>query len=161
MEKQPRAWAHLHLPRLRSGDTPNVISLKTPGWTIDYVSRVKLIDVEFKVHEAGRQRCIRENVRNVHAWVVGTVEFADHTDEWTYDFEGRYPEWRKAVYNPWEGPAFVDYSTLEPLTLAYAAILVGKDVWYQGYDTRYGQCTCGTQWAGDMPANHSVAVCAV
>lgn len=159
MESQPRAWAHLHLPRLRSGTTTDVISLKVPGWAIDYVAVVKLESVEFKVHERGRQRCIQENVRNVHAWVVGYIEMQ------SYGVTGHFgmnPDvWRKALYDPWKGGTFVDSETFDPVTVAAYALLIGKDVFYQGYETRFGKCTCGTEWTGDMPGNHSVAVCAV
>jgi len=68
--------------------------------------------------------------------------------------------WRKAVYDPWKGSTFVDSETLEPVTLAHSAILIGKDVWYRGYECRYGKCHCGQVWQGDMPDNHSLAVCA-
>lgn len=132
MEIQPRAWAHLHLPRLRSGETPDVISLKVPGWAIDYVSGVELRDAEFKVHESGRQRCIRENVRNVHAWVVGEIAWQEYGETDTYP---RTPErWRIAVYNPFKGGTFVDLKTLEPVMQADRAILLGKDVFYRNED---------------------------
>lgn len=121
-------WAHLHLPRLQSGDTPNVISVKVPGQRIEYASWISLTDVEFKVSEPGRQRCIRENVRNVHAWVIGT-EVERLTDHWTvYDFPPA--DWRTAVYDPWKGGTFVDAETLEPVHHARHAILSHKHVWY-------------------------------
>lgn len=155
-----KAWAHLHLPRLRSGETDEVISLKVPGWAIDYVSYVEMRDVEFKVHEAGRQRCIRENVRNVHAWVVGDVrhqEYGPNSPTW----ESNPDRWRKAVYDPFKGGTFVDAETLHPITLAWQAVLIGKEVLYEGYETRWGSCHClAGHWHGNMPANHSVAVCA-
>lgn len=128
MEK-PRAWAHLHLPRLRSQTTLDVISLKVPGWAIEYVSTVILSDVEFKVHEAGRQRCIREGVRNVHAWVVGNVEHQNYGDNPTR-FAVDRTIWRKAIYDPFKGGAFVDADTLEPLTKARRSLMIGKDVYY-------------------------------
>lgn len=122
------AWAHLHLPRLKAGETPNVISLKTPGEKIEYVSWVSLSNPTFKVSEKGRQRCLRDNVRNVHAWVVG---------DWTakgWDAEGSPFDttgMRRALYDPWKGGTFVDSETFEPLHSAKEAILVGKDVYYQ------------------------------
>ena len=47
-------WAHLHLPRLQSGETPDVISVKIPGQHIEYASWVSLRDAEFRVSEPGR-----------------------------------------------------------------------------------------------------------
>lgn len=154
-----RAWAHLHLPRLRSGSTRDVISLKVPGWDIEYVSYVEMENVEFKVHEKGRQRCIQENVRNVHAWVVGDVTNQGYGT--ALGFRMDRSRWHKAIYDPFKSETFVDADTLEPLRLAYRAILVGKDVFYEGYDTRHGTCHCReAEWTGNMPTNHSVVVCA-
>lgn len=116
------AWCHLHLPRLRSGETEDVISVKIPGQAIRYVPGVRLETAIFRVHESGRQRCIREGVRNVHAWVCG-----DLADVGPQEVPAG---WRKAVYDPFKGPAFVDAETLEPLLWAERAILTGKDVWY-------------------------------
>lgn len=121
-------WAHLHFPRLRAGDTPNVISLKTPGKEIEYVSWVELSNPTFKVSEKGRQRVLRDNVRNVHAWVVG---------DWTskgWDVEGSpfdTADMRRAIYDPWKGDSFVDAETFEPVHSAQRALLVGKKVYYQ------------------------------
>jgi len=118
-------WAHLHLPRHESGD-PNPISVKVPGERIEYVSWLSLTDVTFRVSQAGRRRCLRENVRNVHAWVVGT-EVLSVTD---HPARGCPPGYRRAVYDPWKGGAFVDAETLEPLLTARHAILSCKYVYY-------------------------------
>lgn len=122
-----RAWAHLHLPRLRSGNTPDVISLKVPGEKIRYVSAIELENVELKVSEAGRQRCIREGVRNVHAWVVGEIVRQDCGPGVAYLIDTR--RFRKVVYDPWKGGAFVDAETLEPVLTASAAVMIYKEVW--------------------------------
>ncbi|ATI18774.1 hypothetical protein SEA_DAUDAU_73 [Streptomyces phage Daudau] len=121
-----RAWAHLHLPRLKSG-VRDVISLKVPGERIEYVSATGLNDVEFKVHEHGRKRAIFENRRNVHAWVVGELKW-QMTGVTLYTLAGGM---RKAVYDPWKGGTFVDAETLEPVLRAEGAVLIGKDVYYQ------------------------------
>lgn len=118
-----KAWAHLHLPRLRAG-VEDVISVKRPGSKIEYVSWIHLADVEFTVWEHGRQRCIRDNVRNVHAWVVGTIEPRLFIDVWPPE------ELQKAIYDPWKGNSFVNAETLKPVKKAGFALLVGKDVYY-------------------------------
>lgn len=120
------AWAHLHLPRLRAGETPNVISLKRPGEKIDYVSWVELSNPTFRIHERGRQRALRDNVRNVHAWVVGE-QVGSGTGAPLRTPTGM----RKAVYDPWKGGTFVDAETLEPVFNAKRALLNGKDVFYE------------------------------
>jgi hypothetical protein len=126
-------WAHLHLPRLTSGD-PNPISVKVPGERIDYVSWLSLTDVTFRVSQAGRRRCLREDVRNVHAWVVGT-EVLRAPDYPFADPALDYPTWRRAVYDPWKGHAFVDAETLAPVLTARYAILSGKHVFYVGWSS--------------------------
>ncbi|WP_344239186.1 hypothetical protein [Actinocorallia libanotica] len=104
-----------------------MISLKVPGHRIDYVSAVRLRRPEFKVHEAGRQRCIREQRRNVHAWVVGEVE---HLERGGVEAVTRDERYRRAVYDPWKGSTFVDAETFEPVITASEAVMVGKDVHY-------------------------------
>lgn len=136
MNKQ--TWAHLHLPRYEAwedsrGDS-NVISMKVPGKKPFYTSSAVLFDVTFKVHGSGRQRALREGVRNVHAWVVGTdhgirllpEQEAMATPEYMHGFG-----WRKAVYSPFKGSSFVDTETLEPVHTAKTAVMVGKDVYYR------------------------------
>jgi hypothetical protein len=120
------AWAHLHLPRLRAGETPNVISLKTPGEKIDYVSWVELSNPTFRVSEKGRQRALRDNVRNVHAWVVGE-QAGSGTGAPPTEPTGM----RRAIYDPWKGSTFVDAETFEPVHTASRAVLSGKRVYYQ------------------------------
>lgn len=46
-----------------------------------YMGTVWLTDVEFRIHESGVKRAQAEQVRNVHAWAVGTL---DH--EWDEQF---------------------------------------------------------------------------
>lgn len=122
-----RMWAHVHLPRLRSGEVDS-ISLKVQGQRVEYAARVSMTNAEFKVFQPGRQRCIREGVRNVHAWVVG-VELARVSG-----FPGMVPEgYRRAVYDPWKGPTFVDSETLEPVLRADLVILSGKNVFYTDF----------------------------
>lgn len=119
-------WLHPHLPRLRAGD-PCPISVKIPGQRIAYASWVSVKNARFVVHEHGRQRCIREGVRNVHAWVVGREIFRVTAGGYSMHFPNGY---RKAVYDPFKGGSFVDSETLEPLTGARWVIMSGKDVFY-------------------------------
>lgn len=121
-------WAHLHLTRLKSGDTPDVISVKIPGQRIEYACWVGMRNAEFRVSEPGRQRCIREGVRNVHAWVVG--EETERMDGFFPVMNFPPPSYRTAVYDPWKGGTFVDSETLEPVLRADYVILSGKNVFY-------------------------------
>lgn len=128
-----RVWLHTHLPRLSAGESPDVISVKVPGQRIEYASWVAVQDAEFRVHERGRQRCIAEGVRNVHAWIVGD-EIDRLSGDWSYLRPGGYipAGFRQAVYDPWKGESFVDRETLEPVHRALLVIMAGKNVWYTG-----------------------------
>lgn len=124
-----KTWLHTHLPRLQSGETPDVISVKIPGRHIEYASWVSLRDAEFRVSEPGRQRCIREGVRNVHAWIVGE-EILRVCSDWRYSQAPRPVGYRQAVYDPFKGGTFVDSETLEPVLTADLVIMAGKNVYY-------------------------------
>jgi hypothetical protein len=117
-----RAWTHLHLPRFAAGDN-ECISVKHGRGPVFYVDSITLEDAEFRVSEAGRQRCLSERVRNVHAWVVG-----DPASE-----AGSIPPGaRKAVYDPFKGSTFVDAQTLTPVLSASKVWMNGKNVYYIG-----------------------------
>ena len=79
--------------------------------------------------EPGRQRCIREGVRNVHAWVVGT-EILRVGSNWRYNQAPCPVGYRQAVYDPWKGGTFVDSETLTPVLHADLVIMAGKKVFY-------------------------------
>lgn len=125
-----KTWLHTHLPRLQSGATPDVISVKEPGSKVFYASWVSLRDVEFKVHEHGRRRCLREGVRNVHAWVVGEERVVVVRDSEVWSTWPCPTGYRQAVYDPWKGETFVDAETLKPVRFAKYAIVAGKNVYY-------------------------------
>lgn len=121
------AWLHTHLPRLKAGETPDVISVKIPGQRIEYASWVSLKNARFVVHERGRQRCLEFGVRNVHAWVVGEEILRLSGDDWLYHRPAGY---RQAVYDPWKGGQFVDLETGVPVLEASLVIMSGKNVYY-------------------------------
>jgi hypothetical protein len=123
------AWVHTHLPRLQAGD-PDPISVKIPGQRIAYASWVSLSDVEFKVHEAGRRRCVREGVRNVHAWLVGQEILRLPSRDFIPVLDFPPVGFRQALYDPFRGPTFVDAKTLAPVLRADLAIMSGKNVYY-------------------------------
>lgn len=120
-------WLHTHLPRLQSGDTPDVISVKVPGERIAYASCVTIRDARLIVSEAGRRRCLASGVRNVHAWVTGQQLARLSGRACTLPPAGSL---RRAVYDPFKGPQFVDLETLAPVWSAPWVIMCGKDVFY-------------------------------
>ena len=121
-----KVWAHLHLTRWRSYQAGRgadaVISVKTPGKPIAYLHELRLTDCTFFVSERGRQRTLRTNQRNVHAWVIGNI---DNSDAWQMD------GWKRAVYDPFKGGTFVNQKTLRPVLYAKNVYMHGKDVFYR------------------------------
>ena len=75
--------------------------------------QVRLSGVVFRVREAGRQRALREQRRNVHAFAVGLLVDFVHPDE-TRTMEPMAG--RGAFYDPLRFPSFVDRETQAPIT---------------------------------------------
>lgn len=64
---------------------------------IAHVDSITLLDVSFKVSQAGRDRVLREKRKNVHAFVVGTVA------TFPIALQGR-----KVSYNPYKADTFTE-----------------------------------------------------
>lgn len=69
------------------------------GWRVTHYSEyIFLKDVIFKVSEAGRQRVLKEQRKNVHAWVIGTyIKDFDINEKLTHSI---------VKYNPYILPYF-------------------------------------------------------
>jgi hypothetical protein len=95
------------------------------GKVLFHTPTVELSDVQFKVSEAGRQRVLKEQRKNVHAGVVGTVSGFDAEIK---DIPEGYEE---GTYNPYKYSSFVDKGTEEPLAESASVILSGKRIFYK------------------------------
>lgn len=71
------------------------------GRVVGHARRVNLSNATFKVSEAGRQRVLQEQRKNVHAGVVG--QWDGHCDAEPPAYLG---ESVPVSYNPYKGPAF-------------------------------------------------------
>lgn len=89
--------------------------------------QVRLVNVEFRVREAGRQRMLREQRRNVHAFAVGTLSDYVHPDDGR-DLGGM--NGRRVFYNPYRFSSFVDSETQTPVTAATTAYFDEHGVTY-------------------------------
>lgn len=87
------------------------------GLVIMHCLELFLKDVTFKVSEAGRQRVIREQRKNVHAGVVGTI--CDPILRVTWD---------RVSYNPYKAGHFVN-SEGNPVYNAEYASMADRKVW--------------------------------
>jgi hypothetical protein len=89
------------------------------GRVIRHCLELTLNDVVFKVSEAGRQRVLKEQRKNVHAGVVGYM-----TDD---IFAVDSPI--VVSYNPYKAGTFVNKETNEPVYRASRAYLADRKVW--------------------------------
>lgn len=89
------------------------------GLVLGYADRITLQDAEFKVGQAGRQRVLQEQRKNVHAYVVGTLIYAAG--------EGLS---RKVRYNPYHYPTFVNDASM-PVYTASLVTLAEDGVTYE------------------------------
>ena len=88
------------------------------GRVIAHRTELNLGNVTFKVSEAGRQRVLREQRKNVHAGVVG---------EW-YGTVQPMDNGTPVTYNPYRFTSFVVADTLQPIHHAREAHLKDRRI---------------------------------
>lgn len=105
------------------------------GKVIGYASSFILADVQLKVSEVGRQRVLREQKKNVHAGLVGTVV-------WVGDYSPRIMQKQlgditklfsaeggvNIGYNPYLHKQFYVEKSLELITHATTVSVTGKSL---------------------------------
>ena len=100
----------------------SVVSLEKEryGKVIDHVKRISLWGATFKVSDKGRQRVLREQQKNVHAYIVGS---------WVSPriLKGKI---HKATYNPYKYSSFVNTTTLTPVHKADQVYLNERNIHY-------------------------------
>lgn len=78
------------------------------GRVVSHTTDINLKDVTFVVRQSGRERVLRENKKNVHAYVVGKI--VDDREIWfsqgTYD---------TIAYNPYKTDTFRNVTRDEPI----------------------------------------------
>jgi len=107
---------------------------KQTGHVVAHADRVELSQVQLKVGQAGRERVLREQSKNVHAGLEGNLQ--------TLDFKGfpsqRYnhgstggPAPELVTYNPYKYSSFVIKADETPVFQANRAVLEndGRSVW--------------------------------
>ena len=91
----------------------------------DHADTVVLFDCTFKVSEAGRQRVLKEQRKNVHAGVLG--------DAYADEAIGEIPHWFDEItYNPYKYSSFVKKSTEAPIKSAAIVVMRNKRVFAAG-----------------------------
>jgi hypothetical protein len=89
------------------------------GRVVAHLPQVSLTDAVFKVSEAGRQRVLREQRKNVHAGVVGYLSEIPETDIDTMT---------AVTYNPYLYSSFVTLADQLPVSTARRVVLQNKKI---------------------------------
>lgn len=92
------------------------------GRVIDHRHHVALVDVTFKVSEAGRQRVLRDKRKNVHAFIVGRLATDDDDLLYGGDFDN-------VTYNPYRYSSFVRWGDKAPVTKASVVEIVDREIY--------------------------------
>jgi hypothetical protein len=87
------------------------------GLVIYHSDYVELTNCTFKVSQAGRNRVLLENRKNVHAFVVGDLATLDYSE----------PSGEIATYNPYKYNTFVKSGCKTPIHSADKVQLYVKD----------------------------------
>lgn len=102
------------------------------GLVQGHADTVVLLDAEFRVSEAGRQRVLRERKKNVHAYVRGTLHEVSSRTVARWHEEGM----ARARYNPYEAGTFTDAETGEPVGRAAYVVLTAQGTLFYRLDNR-------------------------
>ncbi len=103
------------------------------GRVIAHADAVHLSAVRFKVSEAGRQRVLRENRKNVHAGAVGTLEsflpVGENASRAWSNRQRRFSQrGTRVTYNPYRFTSFVSASDETPVFQVPECLLHGRQV---------------------------------
>lgn len=79
---------------------------------------VKLKDVTFKVSRKGRQRVLKEQRKNVHAYVIGNYLGFNYKIE-----EEDLHNWNALCYNPYINNFFINKETNQPANNLYDFVI--------------------------------------
>lgn len=94
------------------------------GRVILHKDVLMLENVKYVVRQAGRERVLKENRKNVHAFVRGKL--IDELPAWYYENNGHW-DFGSATYNPYKYKSFVDNFTGKPVYESNLAILFPCD----------------------------------
>lgn len=117
----------------------NCISFREIGGRVQHAEAVHLMDVNYAVQPAGRQKVLSENRKNVHAFVRGEPQFIvllgecdarTAMDSWLATKGGSiWENARRVIYNPYRYETFVYEESGEAVLFANEVIIIGKKIW--------------------------------
>ena len=98
---------------------------RSTGLVVDHQDHVMIKDAQFIVQPAGRARVLREQKKNVHAFVRGVVEALPRVT--TFDT----PCDVQVKYNPYKADHFYEAETGEAVSEAPIVVLDTQGAWIQ------------------------------
>jgi len=90
----------------------HTFSISRNGRVIAHADYVKLTDVEFRVRQGGREKVVREKSKNVHSFVIGTLE---NYCKFPCENLPSEPNSNIVTYNPYKYNSYVMKDTEEPI----------------------------------------------
>lgn len=96
----------------------HVYSVRHKGKVIGHFPTVVLQDAEYRVSEAGRKRVLKEQVKNVHAYILGRLS--------SHDLEF-FKKDKQVTYNPYKYETFVDCISKTPILYSEYALLTSVE----------------------------------
>jgi hypothetical protein len=90
----------------------HTFSVRSNNRVVIHADYVKLVDVEFKVRQGGRDKVLKDKQKNVHSFVIGIL-----VDYCSYPCENmpKEPNDNIVTYNPYKYNSFVMKDTEEPI----------------------------------------------
>jgi len=111
----------------------HVLSVRQKGIVIKHTPAAEVFNAKFVVQPGGRKRVLREQRKNVHAFVRGTAGRLSKTI--LSEMLGRKYKvpgnWVRVTYNPYKYNSFVEADTGEPIHESAHVIISGRTVYAQ------------------------------
>jgi hypothetical protein len=101
----------------------HTFSVSRNGRVITHADYVKLVDVEFRVRQGGREKVIKDKQKNVHSFVIGTL--VDYCNYPCKDMPTE-PNNNIVTYNPYKYNSFVMKDTEEPIYQASVVKMINS-----------------------------------
>jgi hypothetical protein len=101
----------------------HTFSVMSNNRVVLHADYVKLVDVEFKVRQGGREKVVQEKQKNVHSFVIGTL--VDYCNYPCKDIPSE-PNNNIVTYNPYKYNSFVMKDTEEPIYRASVVKMINS-----------------------------------
>lgn len=104
-------------------------SVRHKGRVLGHKELVVIGDPEFAVQPAGRERVLREQRKNVHAFIRGELLPSPVCGVGTGEAFAHLNGWVEITYNPYKYSTFIEKETKKPIHNADKAILIENKAW--------------------------------